>query len=99
LFRHFPLERVGGSAWRIVWEYAPQRVLLRMTAQDAIGGQDRDVFEMRFVSVNVLRMSDACETGSSEVCLVCSCLGRIETIGRGQIANEMYRVLKMLRIR
>jgi len=59
---------VGGSAWRIVWEYAPQRVLLRMTAQDAIGGQDRDVFEMRFVSVNVLRILDACETGSSEVC-------------------------------
>ena len=91
------MERVGGSAWRIVWEYAPQRVLLRMTAQDAVGGQNQDVFEMRFVSVNVLRMLDA--RLDQARCVWFAAPSRVETIGRGRIANEMYRVLKMLRIR
>jgi hypothetical protein len=89
---------LGTSRW-VVWEYAPRRIVFRMTAHGAIGGQDQDVFEMRFVSVNVLCLLDACEQARCVLFAAALEGCQTETIGRGQIANEMYRVLKMLRIR
>lgn len=66
-----------------------------------VGGQDVWMFSRCASYPSMCFVCRMRQTGLSELCVFASCClrGLAETIGRAQIANEMYRVLKMLRIR
>jgi hypothetical protein len=88
---------------RVVWEYACS--VASRTSDGRVGGQDCIVFSRcvygAFVSVNVLR-TWARETGSSEVCVAAAALrktSRDDWKNESKSQDEIYRVLKMLRIR